>query len=423
MEKKLLNKNQSLRLFGYALVTILGINSSFGQSQQVLGHYPSMDGGFENQAETTAISGGGSTSAPDYNNWTVSTTTGSATRSIVADALKARSGQNYAEFGMTSTGTNLRLQTPASPSENILNNSTDYIVQYFYKTNTDPTGLGSSGNSALTGAIYVRGTGGSTIVPTTSTFTSGQWVKYAEKLTTVASTSATASATAANPGNFACVRIAATAGTYLGTVQIDDFIVYQGTEVDVIAPTAPTAPSYYKSGNTVTLTWTDAVGGVDGGGYMVVRYATNPSLSSDPNQNGVYKVGSAIGTGIVVSLGTTNTVEITNPDSADYFYKIYTVDKAFNYSDEILANSTLSTARFELPNFKLFPNPVKDIVNLTNTEAISKVEIFTLLGQKIKEFTGNKTEIQIDLSNLEKGIYLVKVTSEGKSQTVKLNKK
>jgi len=56
----------------------------------------------------------------------------------------------------------------------------------------------------------------------------------------------------------------------------------------------------------------------------------------------------------------------------------------------------------------IYPNPVKDILNLKTQEKILKVEIISLEGKKIvsKNMTG---EMKLDLKSLSKGIYLIQI--------------
>ncbi|QBN17454.1 T9SS sorting signal type C domain-containing protein [Flavobacterium nackdongense] len=336
MKKQLLSRKRLSEL-GYSLcLIVLCVNMGWGQ--QVIGQFPFMDGGLEGQAATTSIPSGSSTNAPNYTSWTISSTSAAATRAIYSSASTARTGQFSAGYAQTATATNLRLQVPASPAGNILGNSTDYIVQYYYKSSVDPTGAaGSTGGSALTGAIYVSGTSGSVTAATSTAFTANTWLKYAEKITTPVTP--TASATANNPGNFACSRIAASAGAFTGLVYIDDFVVYQGSIVDITAPDPVTGASVSNSSSTPLVSWTAPVNGVDGGGYVVVRYAANPDTSDDINNNGIYKVGNTTTAGTIVYIGTTSSFTDSGAPAGAY-YKIYTVDKAFNYN---LTNEVTTT--------------------------------------------------------------------------------
>lgn len=85
-----------------------------------------------------------------------------------------------------------------------------------------------------------------------------------------------------------------------------------------------------------------------------------------------------------------------------------------------VAGATLSVDSFELSNFSVFPNPTSTgFVNIktTSNEAVN-VTVFNILGKQVisQELTNKK----LDVSNLNSGVYLVKLTQNGNSTTKKL---
>lgn len=88
----------------------------------------------------------------------------------------------------------------------------------------------------------------------------------------------------------------------------------------------------------------------------------------------------------------------------------------------VICSATLSTTGFTEVGFTAYPNPVKDILNLSYTQDISKVSVHNLLGQEVITKSVNATQSQIDMSNLSNGTYLVKVTSGGATKTLKVLK-
>jgi len=83
---------------------------------------------------------------------------------------------------------------------------------------------------------------------------------------------------------------------------------------------------------------------------------------------------------------------------------------------------TLATQDFTFDNFRYSPNPVKNTLNVSNDTAIEKVTITSVLGQTVLEKTVNSLDAAIDLSNLPKGVYLVKASSLSASKTFKVIK-
>ena len=67
-----------------------------------------------------------------------------------------------------------------------------------------------------------------------------------------------------------------------------------------------------------------------------------------------------------------------------------------------------------------YPNPVKNILYLDNISA-SKATIYSLLGQQL-DVKDIQTSSSIDMSKYEKGIYLITLENENKTQTIKVIK-
>lgn len=62
--------------------------------------------------------------------------------------------------------------------------------------------------------------------------------------------------------------------------------------------------------------------------------------------------------------------------------------------------------------FDVYPNPAKEVLNIYTSKEINLIEIFDLLGRKQISIKGNS--IQIDISSLKRGIYIVSIDLEGK---------
>ena len=77
---------------------------------------------------------------------------------------------------------------------------------------------------------------------------------------------------------------------------------------------------------------------------------------------------------------------------------------------------------YTFDKFTSFPNPVKDFIHLSNDIEITKVEIYTMLGQKVQSHTINATKAKIDFSDFSKGMYLIHVSSGGKTKIIKVLK-
>jgi hypothetical protein len=83
----------------------------------------------------------------------------------------------------------------------------------------------------------------------------------------------------------------------------------------------------------------------------------------------------------------------------------------------------LSTGSFDSDNFKFYPNPVTDILNVSYTDMISTVEVFNMLGQQVVSKKVNSTNGQVDMSLLTSGTYIIKVSSEDAVKVIKVVKR
>ncbi len=95
--------------------------------------------------------------------------------------------------------------------------------------------------------------------------------------------------------------------------------------------------------------------------------------------------------------------------------------------DDFVIDGTLSTNQLELEKIMIYPNPSKDIFNISMGSIIPKtIEVYDLMGKIIyskKEFTGNTNQTAIDLSSAASGIYFIKITTETQNVTKRILKK
>lgn len=87
---------------------------------------------------------------------------------------------------------------------------------------------------------------------------------------------------------------------------------------------------------------------------------------------------------------------------------------------EVLDN--LGTVDFDKKTLVIYPNPVKDILNVSFTQNVSDVTVYNLLGQQVLFLNMNANKGQVDMSSLTSGTYLLKVNTESGLQTMKIIK-
>jgi len=304
----------------FAICLLLCDSKSWGQ--QVIGSFTYMDGGFESQT-VGALGTSLSTTA-----WSRQSQSG-ASSSISSGT--PRSGSRYAT--VTNVATVSRgLQSPqTATAANGPSLSSQYVVQFYVRN-------ASSVNSFQAG-VTTNGTTNPSYSTASTLSANADWEKQTFALTTTATAITTA-------GIGVIGRSAA------GSFDVDDFVIYAGSSTDNSAPLSPGTVSITNQTTTsLDVSWSAASGGVDGGGYVVVRYSTNPNADNDPNQNGIYAVGNTLtngtggltGTVRYIGTGTSFTDNVGLSSGTTYYYKVYTVDKAFNYSAESSGNGSTTS--------------------------------------------------------------------------------
>lgn len=110
-----------------------------------------------------------------------------------------------------------------------------------------------------------------------------------------------------------------------------------------------------------------------------------------------------------LTAGTTYLVSIQASSAASFEF--------FVYPDPSLG---LGTSTFE--SFKLYPNPVKDVLNLDSQEVINSVEVYNIMGQQVHYETPEVSDAEINISDLKSGVYFIKVSINNREKTFKILK-
>lgn len=82
----------------------------------------------------------------------------------------------------------------------------------------------------------------------------------------------------------------------------------------------------------------------------------------------------------------------------------------------------LGTPQVSQSIVSFYPNPVNDILHLNSSETIDAVSVFNIAGQQVLNVTLGSNKPQVNLSGLANGMYLVKVSSQGNVETLKVVK-
>ena len=97
-------------------------------------------------------------------------------------------------------------------------------------------------------------------------------------------------------------------------------------------------------------------------------------------------------------------------------------DYDFHVTNFQVTTTTLGTATNILEGFALYPTIVKEELNFRSQNNVEAITVFNLLGQKVFSGVPNTNNSSINLSNLRPGVYVVKVSAEGKTGSYKIVK-
>lgn len=89
----------------------------------------------------------------------------------------------------------------------------------------------------------------------------------------------------------------------------------------------------------------------------------------------------------------------------------------------ITVYTELGVSDISKAEFAYYPNPVKDFLNISGKSKVSKIEIFELSGKQILSKNADNQNVQLNLSSLPSGVYIIKVTSAKTTETFKIIKK
>jgi hypothetical protein len=108
---------------------------------------------------------------------------------------------------------------------------------------------------------------------------------------------------------------------------------------------------------------------------------------------------------------------------AGTYYVTQTIEGCESEPVAVEVQTILGTGDFITANFAYYPNPVKDILNLSYTESITHVEAFNMLGQKVIDQQTNSESYQLDMSDLAQGHYIIKAFMADKVYIINIFKK
>lgn len=194
------------------------------------------------------------------------------------------------------------------------------------------------------------------------------------------------------------------------------FAIFHGATdapaVDVIANGAVTLADSLVYGEFNAATYTT----VPAAAYTV---AIHPEGASDPLVK--YNVDlSTLGGGAAVVLASGFLSPANEPAGAKPFALIGVLASGAVVEFPTVPLSTgLFDKSFQSASNLVYPNPVRDVLNVKNAE-VSSLQVMDMKGQVMKDYTSNVPS-QISVEDLQSGIYVLKMTKGNTLYTTKLS--
>jgi hypothetical protein len=147
---------------------------------------------------------------------------------------------------------------------------------------------------------------------------------------------------------------------------------------------------------------------LDQGGYTLNAGSTiDPSTMTYYYNNGYQLVGVSLLTGLKVSQ------QIINNTNGQFFELMRIQSNCYEAYKPIRQNAPASvTSSLKQNNIIIFPNPTTGMIELKNSNAVVKIEIFDMIGKLLLTQKINSMNQKVDVSNLQTGNYLLKAYSK-----------
>ena len=103
--------------------------------------------------------------------------------------------------------------------------------------------------------------------------------------------------------------------------------------------------------------------------------------------------------------------------TADYWLLDQLKIHAPNYVDTV--NYTASVDEFMQSSFSIYPNPADNYIVLQNAKVGDKVDLFDVVGKKVKSFNVESESQQMDISELKTGVYFARSNQQEAIKIIK----
>ena len=107
-----------------------------------------------------------------------------------------------------------------------------------------------------------------------------------------------------------------------------------------------------------------------------------------------------------------------------HFNAIVNTNDGFVYLDDVRLEESITagTDSHSVNNLKIYPNPVKDIITIANSEVINTVELYNSIGQLVLSSAPNATQFTLNINHVPAGVYFATVKSGKQTKSTRIIK-
>ena len=126
----------------------------------------------------------------------------------------------------------------------------------------------------------------------------------------------------------------------------------------------------------------------------------------------------------IATVDNTSYIDIQLENDTEYCYTVKSICNngiSGPSNEACIITSNNESINEENTYFNIYPNPANDMLNIEANVEIEKVLIYDVFGktQKLKNSETQKFENTLDISDLNSGVYFIKITTD-KGETTKL---
>lgn len=109
--------------------------------------------------------------------------------------------------------------------------------------------------------------------------------------------------------------------------------------------------------------------------------------------------------------------------SGNTYYATQTVGECVSIDlFEVAVEVILGTESFKPGNFSYYPVPVKDVLTISHIQNIAAITVFNVLGQEVVSTQPNTTEVQLNMTELSKGVYVIRISADDAVKIIRVVK-